>query len=685
MFFQQPATLKQIQLYKLTLLFAFFYLLFQSCDDIKSKSLQSNLVEKPKDSVSIWIKSSKSKTYPLDKQKEFLDKAYKLESLKPENKSKANNLSSIAYRFYELKDTIFFKKINRETLNLALKLKDSFVIADAHWSYAEYYLNNETYNKAYFHYNNSYEYFSRINKEYESARMLYAMSFIKGRYRDYTGSEVLAIKAIEGFKKLKRYKYLYMAYNHLGLLQNDIQKYDRSLFFHQKALNYLEKVKDKKNYYAISLNNIGLTYLEKRNYKKAIEYFNKSLSNNLYIENFARTIDNKAYSKLMLKDTILVKRDFYKALFIRDSMKNKAGIVASKIRLSKYYIYLQDTAKAIKYAKEANALANEIKNGIDYLKSLKQLADLEPKKSKKYLERYIQYDDSLNTVERNTLNKFARIEFQTDEYIEDNQRLSEQKLWITGSGIGVVLILSLVYFLKVQRSKNEKLLLEAEQQKANEQVYLLTLKQQATLEEEKVQERNRISQELHDGILGRLFGTRMGLGFLDLQGDEKLQQQHQDFLNELQDIEKEIRDVSHKLNENFNSSEVNFTSIINQLLKDKSQLGNFQATLNVDKNISWDSINEIIKIHVYRIVQESLQNIIKHAQATIVTLHLSMNEDSFILELKDDGVGFSMKKAKKGIGLKNIKSRVQKLKGKLHIESATNKGTTLNINIPTNN
>ena len=131
--------------------------------------------------------------------------------------------------------------------------------------------------------------------------------------------------------------------------------------------------------------------------------------------------------------------------------------------------------------------------------------------------------------------------------------------------------------------------------------------------------------------------------------------------------------------------EVNFTSIINQLLKDKSQLGNFQVELNVDKNISWDSINEIIKVHVYRIVQESLQNIIKHAQATTVTLHLSMNEDSFILELKDDGVGFSMKKSKKGIGLKNIQSRVQKLKGKLQIESATNKGTTLNINIPTNN
>ncbi|MFY0629511.1 MAG: sensor histidine kinase [Flavobacteriaceae bacterium] len=674
--------MKQIKVYKLTLLFISFFFLLHSCDEIEPKTLQSNLIEKPKDSISIWIKYSSRNSYSKKQQKKFLSRAYKEIVSKPEKNSKAKNLSSVAFRYYQLKDTILFNKINRETLDLAIKLKDSFNIADAHWNYATYFLNGEIYDKSYKHFTIAYKHFNGIKKTYNAARMLYTMSFIKARYRDYSGSEVLTFEAIKEFNYLKNYKYLYKSYNRLGLIQNDIQEYDKALSYHQKALNYLKKMDNKNNYYAISLNNIGLTYLEKKEYKKSIEYFNKSLSQNTERENFARTIANRALSQLYLNDTINVKKDLYKALYIRDSMHNKAGIVASNIYLSKYYAYIKDTIQAIQYSKEANVLAYKIKNGSDYLNSLQLLADLDLKNSTKYLERYIQYDDSLSTVERKTLDKFTRIEFQTDEYIEDNQRLSEQKLWITGSGIGVVLILSLIYFLKVQRSKNEKLLLEAEQQKANEQVYLLTLKQQATLEEEKVQERNRISQELHDGILGRLFGTRMGLGFLDLEGGEASKEQHQSFLDELQDIEKEIRDVSHKLSENFSNSEINFTTIIDQLLKDKSQLGNFQTELNIDKNISWNGINEIIKVNVYRIVQESLQNIIKHAKAKHVTLGLSTDEKHLDLILKDDGVGFSVKKAKKGIGLKNIQSRVKKLKGNLEINSATNKGTTLHIKIP---
>ena len=326
----------------------------------------------------------------------FLNKAYKLENLKPDNKSKANNLSTIAYRFYELKDTTLFKKINNKTLALAIQLKDSFVIADAHWSYANFYNDRESYKKSYYNYNVAYEYFNRMHKDYQTARMLYAMSFIKGRYRDYTGSEVLIIEAIKRFEKLKNYKRLYESYNQLALTQNDIQEYDKALLYHQKALKYLEKVESKKNYYAISLNNIGLTYLKKKSYKKSIEYFNKSLSINIERGNFARTIANRALSQLNLNDTINVKRDLYKSLYIRDSMHNKAGIVASSIYLSKYYEYIKDTSRAIKYAKKANLLAYKIKNGRDYLESLDLLSDLEPRKSKQYLERHIEYSDSLN-------------------------------------------------------------------------------------------------------------------------------------------------------------------------------------------------------------------------------------------------------------------------------------------------
>lgn len=213
-------------------------------------------------------------------------------------------------------------------------------------------------------------------------------------------------------------------------------------------------------------------------------------------------------------------------------------------------------------------------------------------------------------------------------------------------------------------------------------MYILTLQQKAKLEEEKVKERNRISEELHDGVLGKLFGTRFGLGFLNIKGDDDVLEKHQSLLNELQDIEKEIRDVSHKLNDNFNSDTVNFTFIITQLLKDKSELGGFTYDFNIDSEISWKTTNEVTKANIYRIIQEALQNILKHAKAEKVTLAFSKDDQHIIINLKDNGVGFNSKKGKKGIGIKNIKSRVKKLNGSVEFLSELNKGTSLIIKIP---
>lgn len=653
-------------------------------------SLQSRAVEKKKifafqaqkDSIALWIKASKNNTYSSAQQKIFLEKAYGQLINQESTPSKAKQLSTIAYRFYELKDTFSFKKINEETLELAYKLKDSFVIADAHWSYADYYLNGEVYAKAYPNYSVAYNYFNGIHKEYRAARMLYSMAFIKSRYRDYTGSEVLLFEAIKKFKSLNNNKYLYESYNSLGLLQNDIQEYEKGLFYHQKASNYINKIDDKQLYRQSSLNNIGLTYLKKEDYKTAIKYFDKVLNAKLSKNRYARAIDNRAFCKLMLGDTSYVKRDMLMALKIRDSINNKAGVVYSKIRLSKYYKFIKDTLTGFRYAQEANVLANKVKNGVDYLESLDLMANLDPQNSEKYLRRYIRYNDSLIAVERKVQNKFTRIDFETDEYIEETERLSEQKIWILSSSAGVLLILSLLYFLRIQKTKTEKLLLETEQQKANEQVYLLTIQQQTILEEEKVKERNRISEELHDGVLGKLFGARVGLGFLEVSADEKVKEQHHSFLNELQEIEKEIRDVSHKLNTSFESATINFSTIIEQLLKDKSSIGNFEYQLQVADSIEWKHIDQITKVNIYRILQEALQNIIKHAHAQQVSVEVFLQNSNLIIYIKDDGKGFQIQKKRKGIGMKNIQSRVQKLKGTLEFTSTIGKGTAVFIKVP---
>ncbi len=568
---------------------------------------------------------------------------------------------------------------------------DLYTQGDAHWNLATYYVNLDINDKAYHHFYEAHNNFLKNDNKKEAATTIYGMARIKGFYRDYTGSEILNIKAIKLYKEIQDNRNLYTSYNQLALLQIDIKNYDRAIKYYDKAYEYVKKLKSKKDriiYNATINNNKALVFIEIEQYEKAIKLFNKILNEKELLKNdlqrYARVIDNKAYSQLKMNDTLGISKNFHRALIIRDSLNRKTDVLTSKIHISDYYAYAQDTIRAIQFAKEANTLAKELKNGGDYLTSLQQLADLKPKKAKKYLDRYIQFNDSLISEERRAQNKFTRIEFETDEHIEDKKRLTEQRIWIFAGSLTVLLISTLLYFLRVQKVQNEKLQLEAEQQKANEEVYVLTLQQQAKLEEERVNERNRISAELHDGILGKLFGTRVSLGFLGMQMQPDTQEQHQNFLDELQNIEKEIRDVSHRLSENFDDTAVNFTAIIQQLLQDKSVIGNFTHTFTHEPTISWKSMNEVTKANIYRIIQEALQNIIKHAKAKSVTLDFALKDQELLITIVDDGVGFDTKKGKKGIGIKNIKTRVKKLNGSVGFLSKINQGTTLRIIIPYN-
>ncbi|WP_299628099.1 sensor histidine kinase [uncultured Tenacibaculum sp.] len=634
--------------------------------------------QKEVDSIKYFIRESK-KNGDLETKKKILDKAF---NYFIDKKLKTTiDLSSIAYEYHKLNDSSSFFKVNKKAISIAKKNNDYYTLGDSHWNYATHYLSTHEYNKAFFHFNKGYNSFKKGNYQFESAKMLFGMSFIKGRYRDYIGSEILIFDAIKIFKKLNSNKDLYDCYNQLGHIQRDIKEYDRAITYYKKSLFFFKKIKKKKKYYAI-FNNIGNTYREKKNYKEAIKNYNKELKNSLQRVQYAKVIDNRAYCKLVMKDTTGIKQDFFKALKIRDSIIDKPGVLMSKIRISDYYAYSNDTLKAIQYAKEANLLAKELKNGRDYLTTLKQLANLQPQNAKQYLDRHIEYNDSLITVERKAQNKFTRIEFETDEHIEEKERLGQQLIWIIGGSISIILISTLLYFLRVQKVRNEKLQLEADQQKANEEVYVLTLQQQAKLEEERVKERNRISAELHDGILGKLFGTRVNLGFLGMQMNTDTQEKQQAYLDELQLIEKEIREVSHKLSDNFNDANINFTSIITQLLEDKGTIGGFDTHFKNDKSITWKEISEVTKANVYRIIQEALQNIIKHAKAKNVTLAFSIENEKLEIQIADDGVGFDTKKSRKGIGIKNINSRIAKLQGNVSFISALNKGTTLQIKIP---
>ena len=94
-----------------------------------------------------------------------------------------------------------------------------------------------------------------------------------------------------------------------------------------------------------------------------------------------------------------------------------------------------------------------------------------------------------------------------------------------------------------------------------------------------------------------------------------------------------------------------------------------------------ERLEPLKEIQLYRIVQEALQNILKHAQAKNLFIHLNKHKDQLSLMIEDDGKGMP-ESAGEGMGLKNIKQRVQLLKGIFTVDSSPERGTVLNVQIP---
>ena len=590
----------------------------------------------------------------------------------------------IANNTISLSDSSVFKKANAKTVEFSRMLKDTLKLAEAHWNFGIYFVNKEKMDSAFYHYYQAYNYYNSVGHEYYSGKMLFNMAYIQGRTKDYIGSETSTFQAISIFKKLNKNLNLYKCYNHLVLVTTELEEYNKAILYNKIAQNYIAKIKDKGVYKEGSLNNLSLVYSRQGQFDKALDLLNEALSNkNLIKEDndlYARLIDNRAYYKMQLNDTIGVKNDLTDAFEIRKLKNNISGIVLSKSRLAEYFLLVGDTTHSISCLKSADSITDFNKNLRDKLNILKLLAVADNENASQYLSSYINLNDSLIKEERILRDKFARVKFETNQIIERVEKLSKQKKLILFISIVALLIIILVYYIKVQNSRNKELIFESEQKKSNEEIYSLMLKHQIKYEEGITDERNRISEELHDTIVGKLFGLRMGFSFLKMDKNElpEIHSKLKFYTEEIQHIERKIRSISHNL-QNTEFSSNNFITLVRKLINEKSKIGKFNAIIICDEHIYWNDICEDIKMNLYRILEEITQNIIKHSKASEVRIAFKLENSNLILDINDNGVGFVDKKFKKGIGFKNIKSRVKSLKGKVHIKSKINEGTSINI------
>ena len=433
------------------------------------------------------------------------------------------------------------------------------------------------------------------------------------------------------------------------------------------------------------LNNKGIVFEDQEKYSDAILAYSEALKYDSiyhkYPKIFASLTDNNAYARFKLRDTIGVASSLLRSLNIRDSL-SLSDFTSSKLHLAEFFAFKNDSLKALEYALDANKLAKESGNNIYLLDAYLLLADLDKKNGVEYAKMHIALNDSLQKEERKIRNKFARIQFETEEIQDRNEQLSKQRYWITALLAATVLMALLGWIIFSQRSRNKALEFERMQQRANEEIYSLMLAQQTKLEEGSQREKKRVSEELHDGILGRMFGTRLSLGSLNEKDDPESKKTRQLYLEELKSIEEEVRGISHELSNAMFNSERSYIAMVSELLETQSKVTDFDYTVDSDYSIDWDHVSGDMKINLYRIIQESVQNINKYAKASKVTINFEKIENSFVLSINDDGIGFDINAKKKGIGLKNIRSRATKLGGELNITSQKNKGTSIHIQVP---
>lgn len=666
------------------LFFILIALFAYSCIDDEAKLTENVNV----DSLNFYFEKANDESLDFKNRHSSADSILGIISKQTNDSLNRKNYFKLANRYFNMNAMDDYRETTELIISNSKKAKDSVSLAKAYSYLGDYYGTTFESEKAYLNYYNAEKIYLNLKDDSKVAKTLLNKSVIQFNEKDFVGSEKSAINALQILKKTNNDDLTYEANNILGVIYHELKEFDKAIQYHNAALLILKKQNITSEYQsrATSLNNIGAVYQKKKDYKKALQYYNLSLKSKNILKNkpilYSSIIGNIAYSKFRLNDYRSLPELFFESLKINDSLKYYPGIISVNLNLSEFYESQKNIPLSQKFAKEAYSLAKEKKLSNEELLSLKQLSKVDQRNSSFYSENYIRINDSLQLSERQIRNKLARIEFETDDLLEQKDKLVEQRQSLIYLGFALLVVGVFIYVIRTQSSKNRELLLIQEQQAANEEIYQLMLTQQEKVEEVRQLEKMKIGQELHDSILGKIFGTRMSLGGLNASQNAEDIAQRVYYIEHLKDIEQEIREISHDLNSEKTSILNNFVLMISNFVENQISIYKTSVNFKQDKNIDWNAVDNFVKINFYRILQESFQNINKYANASIIEVSFQLKEELITLKIQDNGDGFDVNKKKKGIGLQNMLSRVTNLNGTMQINSKIGNGTSILINIP---
>lgn len=575
-------------------------------------------------------------------------------------------------------------------LQLSTKAKDTLDIAKCYCYMGDCYEITKR-DSAYYYYHRAEKFYRLKGNNEKVGKMEFNKAFMLYFEGNYLESEIMVSDALQLLKKSNDLELLYSCYTLLGTNFEKLEEYDAALKYYLLAKkvspDLLKKATDNtkiNNYKITSAINIATIYDKKSQYDTSINVLQSILTPELkkdWENLYATVIGNIGYSKMKSGKMEGVEALFKEALKISLKKGNGSNIIYKYSNLGEYYAVVKDTTQSIHYLKKSFQLAEKLKSSDDIKNSLKLLSVIDYRNAPKYDKRYIILNDSLAKVQRINRNKYARIEYETS-VVEDENKILNVKITtiITGSVLLCLLLIAIIIYRYIKSKKLEIAML-LKQQEAEEEVFKLLKENQIKMNLAKVSEQNRISRELHDGVLNKLYGTRLQLGILNESDTDEVKAKRLTYVDLLQEIEKEIRDISHDLHSDIFNGAFNYISLLNNLINEQNELKVTHFLIEIDTTVAWENITGLVKITIYRIVQEAIQNVIKHANAKECRIEIiNIDNKELQLTIEDNGVGFdSNKKENEGIGLKNMEERAKTLNSKLNVTSELGKGTKIKV------
>lgn len=541
----------------------------------------------------------------------------------------------------------------------------------------------------------------------------------------------------ESLKNDENY-FLSLAANIIAIGKRKEGLYDEALKWHIKGVGYAENLTDKHLLY-IHKFGIGIIHFLRKEYIEAIDLYNECLNNTLNVKlehdiykrlgdiylvqgnlkdaqkEYTKTVafyKSNSYSKDQLTSEIQLGiideelKNYSTAFNYYNSVKEEAltrGFYdlyfKAQNRIGGLYFILKQYDNA--HMALSTAYINAIQwNNLEYQKTILQntrrvyLAQEDYKNAYNVMTQYLNISNRIQQnqnkkeineleVQYNTLQKENQIHLLEKEQIKKESEINRQKALKINFLIGFLVILVPVvallymYYQKLQtQSKLNKIQEEVNQQKVRGLLKDQELELIKADIEGQDKERKRIAQELHDSIGGSLAGIK-----LQLSNTAKDNENYQLIAKQIDDTYNQVRDLSHNLTpKKFNENA--FTTLVSQYIKNIEKDNKTNITFSPHPEKEVNAIAEKLKVELYKIIQELLTNAFKHAKASHIDIHLNKIDSTLKLLFEDDGIGFNVQNSKKGIGLNNIKNRLDTLSGTMNIDSLPNRGTVIDIDIP---